>query len=452
MSTLVTSPFPVFTDTDGLPLEGGYIDIGVAGLNPLSNPLQVYWDEALTMPASNIRTTRGYPSRNGAAGYLYAPPGDFSILVRNKNGVVILSNLNIVDTLTVVQNTVQNLIILKADINSPILTGIPEAPTASIGTSTDQIATTEFVAKSLAGKNKLINGNMEIDQRNAGASKTFTAGGALAYGVDRWFVQCSGANITGQRVAGDSWRYGYKITGAALNTQTRFGQIIESYNTESLKNKDVMVSMYAKASENTAVTWKAFRPNAVDNWGASTEIATGTISLTVASTKFEINFNAGADVINGLSIEFRTNDLLATKWVQYEQIQLEEGSVATKFEERPYGLELALCQRYFNQTPSGGVSRKFCFVQASAANQSYGIVHFPVRMRKTPTLSYNGAFVLFNEVTSYAVTLVSYYAPYDASDVGSVSVQTSGGLATNGLYSLQADNSAASFLRWDAEF
>jgi hypothetical protein len=141
MSTLISTPFPVFTDTDGLPLEGGYIDIGVAGLNPLSNPLQVYWDQALTMPATNIRTTRGYPSRNGAAGYLYAPPGDFSILVRNKNGVVILSNLNIVDTLTVVQNG----LLLKADIASPALTGVPTAPTAAVETATTQLATTEFV-------------------------------------------------------------------------------------------------------------------------------------------------------------------------------------------------------------------------------------------------------------------------------------------------------------------
>jgi hypothetical protein len=141
MATLINSPFPVFTDTDGLPLEGGYIDIGVAGLNPLSNPLQVYWDEALTMPASNIRTTRGYPSRNGAAGYLYAPPGDFSILVRNKNGVVILSNLNIVDTLTVVQND----LLTKADIDSPAFTGTPTAPTAAVQTVTNQLATTEFV-------------------------------------------------------------------------------------------------------------------------------------------------------------------------------------------------------------------------------------------------------------------------------------------------------------------
>lgn len=141
MSTLISSPFPVFTDTDGLPLENGYIDIGVAGLNPLSNPRQAYWDQALTMPATAIRTTRGYPARNGAAAFLYAAPGDFSILVRNKNGVVIFSNLNVIDTLTVLQNTV----LLKADLDSPALTGTPTAPTAALETVTDQIATTDFV-------------------------------------------------------------------------------------------------------------------------------------------------------------------------------------------------------------------------------------------------------------------------------------------------------------------
>lgn len=141
MSTLISSPFPVFTDTDGLPLENGYIDIGVAGLNPLSNPLQAYWDQALTMPATNIRTTRGYPARNGAAGFLYAPPGDFSILVRNKNNVVIFSNLNVIDTLTVVQND----LLTKADLDSPAFIGTPTAPTAALQTVTDQIATTDFV-------------------------------------------------------------------------------------------------------------------------------------------------------------------------------------------------------------------------------------------------------------------------------------------------------------------
>jgi hypothetical protein len=152
MSTLISSPFPVFTDTDGLPLENGYINIGVAGLNPLSNPRQAYWDEALTMPATNIRTTRGYPARNGAAGFLYAAPGDFSILVRNKNGVVIFSNLNVIDNVTIIQNDIvaieADIVTLfadKADLDSPVFIGTPTAPTAALSTVSTQLATLEFV-------------------------------------------------------------------------------------------------------------------------------------------------------------------------------------------------------------------------------------------------------------------------------------------------------------------
>lgn len=166
MSTLISSPFPVFTDTDGLPLENGYIDIGVAGLNPLSNPRQAYWDEALTMPATNIRTTRGYPARNGAAGFLYAAPGDFSILVRNKNNVVIFSNLNVIDQITVLQNTV----LLKADLDSPALIGIPTAPTAAVGTVTTQLATTDFVIQ-----NSHIIGELVMSEFDETASASFPA-------------------------------------------------------------------------------------------------------------------------------------------------------------------------------------------------------------------------------------------------------------------------------------
>ena len=166
MATLINSPFPVFTDTDGLPLENGYINIGVAGLNPLSNPRQAYWDEALTMPATNVRTTRGYPSRNGAAGFLYAAPGDFSILVRNKNGVVILSNLNVIDNITVLQNTVIN----KADLASPAFTGTPTAPTAALSTVTGQLATTEF-----AIQNSHVLGELVLSELELASSASFPA-------------------------------------------------------------------------------------------------------------------------------------------------------------------------------------------------------------------------------------------------------------------------------------
>lgn len=92
MSALSIQPtYPIFTETDGLPLENGYIWIGTANLDPQINPINVYWDAALTIAAPQpIRTLNGYPSRNGTPGRLYVN-GDYSIRVMNKNGSMVYS-------------------------------------------------------------------------------------------------------------------------------------------------------------------------------------------------------------------------------------------------------------------------------------------------------------------------------------------------------------------------
>ena len=85
----VNQPFPIFTDADGQPLDDAYIYIGAANQNPVSNPITVYWDSALTIPASQpIRTSGGYPVRNGSPARFYAN-SDYSILVRDKNGAFV---------------------------------------------------------------------------------------------------------------------------------------------------------------------------------------------------------------------------------------------------------------------------------------------------------------------------------------------------------------------------
>lgn len=95
MSALsINPPFPVFPDLDGQPLEDGYIWIGVAGLNPITNPIVVYWDAALTIPAPQpVRTIGGFPARAGSPARLYAN-SDYSIQVQNKNGSVTYSSPN----------------------------------------------------------------------------------------------------------------------------------------------------------------------------------------------------------------------------------------------------------------------------------------------------------------------------------------------------------------------
>lgn len=92
MSALSIQPtFPIFTETDGQPLENGYIWIGTVNLDPQVNPINVYFDAALTILAAQpIRTINGYPSRNGTPARLYVN-SDYSIRVMNRNGSAVYS-------------------------------------------------------------------------------------------------------------------------------------------------------------------------------------------------------------------------------------------------------------------------------------------------------------------------------------------------------------------------
>lgn len=92
MTTLsIQPPYPILTGADGQPLESGYIWIGTANLNPITNPIAVYWDAALTQPAAQpIRTSGGYPVNAGTPARLYVG-GDYSILVQDRKGSTVYS-------------------------------------------------------------------------------------------------------------------------------------------------------------------------------------------------------------------------------------------------------------------------------------------------------------------------------------------------------------------------
>lgn len=88
--TQVTGPYPIFTDLDGTPLDDGYLYIGEINEDPETNPIQVYWDSALTIVATQpIRTSNGYAYRNGSPALLYTA-GEFSITIRNKRQEFVL--------------------------------------------------------------------------------------------------------------------------------------------------------------------------------------------------------------------------------------------------------------------------------------------------------------------------------------------------------------------------
>ena len=90
--SMVPTPTPVFYEANGAPLQNGYIYIGTADMDPIANPIQVYWDEALTITATQpIRTLGGYPSYQGKPARLFVAAGSYSITVKNKSLITIIS-------------------------------------------------------------------------------------------------------------------------------------------------------------------------------------------------------------------------------------------------------------------------------------------------------------------------------------------------------------------------
>lgn len=88
--TQLASPYPVFTDKNGDPLDAGFLYFGEPNENPEAKPITVYYDRGFTQPAAQpIRTSNGYVMRNGAPALIYAD-GQFSITVRNKNSELVI--------------------------------------------------------------------------------------------------------------------------------------------------------------------------------------------------------------------------------------------------------------------------------------------------------------------------------------------------------------------------
>lgn len=106
MSTIigVLPPFGFFPDSDGSALEDGNIYIGTAGLNPLieANRIALFADSALTIPvAQPVKTIAGVMVRSGSPTRIYVAANNYSILVTDKNGLLVYSALNTTQILQV---------------------------------------------------------------------------------------------------------------------------------------------------------------------------------------------------------------------------------------------------------------------------------------------------------------------------------------------------------------
>jgi hypothetical protein len=304
-------------------------------------------------------------------------------------------------------------------------------------------------------KNKIINGHMMIDQRNAGAA--ISAAGNV-YTVDRFLIQGSqtgkfnvqqrnSANSAVSNYESGSAPTGYvnslKITvGTAVTVGSGdyfiLRQPIEGNNVADLDfglstAKTVTLSFWVKSSliglhsghltNASSARWYAYTYtiNVADTWEYKTIVIPGDQSgtwlkdngmgiyvgwsLGTGSTNAAAGSNAWSSS-TGIGAPSEVNTVATVGATFYiTGVQLEKGTTASSFEFRSYGKELMLCQRYFQTT-------QFFTGIMNSSSSVIGMINWSVWMRSSPTISTSGNI----EVTD------GYTADYS---------QSSGGISTN---------------------
>ena len=309
------------------------------------------------------------------------------------------------------------------------------AGTTAVSISASQVVTlTNALAEASGGtgtttgyygfKNRIINGAMTIWQR--ATTQTFT--NSLVYGsVDRWVFLQGGASASISQTQSTSVPTGFQYaikqqrTAASTTTGTVYSvQEIETVNCLDLAGQAVTLSFWAKCGANfsasgSTLTSLIYQGTGTDegttSWisGTWTSPTSNTQSntLTTSYQKFTQTVTLGASTTE-LVIALQWNPVGtagADDSVFITGVQLEKGSTATSFDYRPYGTELALCQRYYAKFSSlSGVYVGFGSGVSTATTSASIVVKYPVRMRAAPTISqsntglYDGGGV--NAVTS----------------------------------------------------
>jgi hypothetical protein len=270
-------------------------------------------------------------------------------------------------------------------------------------------ATTTFQGVSYLAPNQniLINGAMAIDQRNAGASQTITAGAVLAYTVDRWYAYCTGANVTGQRVAGTAPnQFNYCFTGASSVSKIGFAQRIEVINCQHLAGKTATLSVDLANSLLTTVTWVASYANTADTFGTLasptiTQIATGTFTVSSTLTRFSTSIAIPSAAITGIQIEFSVGAQTSGTFT-IGKAQLEDTPEQTTFKYRPVQQELFLCQRYYEFGYTFAVS----YASSGTAPQR---CLYAYKVQKRTSSPSGSPSVISGSLTNVSINLINEY-------------------------------------------
>jgi hypothetical protein len=294
------------------------------------------------------------------------------------------------------------------------------AITDANGGATTTINSVTPNANNVVGKNKIINGNMMVDQRNAGASVTPANGKCT---LDRWISYLSQASkFTIEQNAGsvtppDGFINYLGVTSSSAYSVTAndyflIGQHIEGYNVADLDfgkstAKTITLSFYVRSS--LTGTFGGVLGNAgnrsypftyvissANTWEKKTITISGDTSGTWTTANsygltLYIGLGAGSTYSGTAGSWSSANyfnatgatSVVATSGATFyiTGVQLEAGSTATEFEHRPYTTELQLCQRYYWKN-SGNI------YGGDWAGQGMISYTYPVEMRAVPTFTY----------------------------------------------------------------
>jgi len=348
-------------------------------------------------------------------------------------------------------------------------------------------------------KNRIINGAMVIDQRNAGTSNTVNSNSGTQFGADRFLVQGTSSEgvFTSQQLSATpptGFKNYVRIQTTTASASPASGslyamsQIIEGFNiadlgfgaagastvtfsfwirssltgtfSGSLKNGNAYNRSYPFTfTISAANTWEyktvTVAGDTTGTWQTGNlgglivyfDLGCGSSLLSTANSWQAGNFNGVTSSTRLISTLNATLDITG--------VQLEKGSTATSFDYRPYGTELALCQRYYYTTGGDATLQFFGTGAAFSTSQVNGIViPFPVTMRTTPTFSVSAVsdFYLQNAAGTGGVTsAISQDAAEASAKSGNLRATRSAAGLTAGNASVLIAVNTSSRLNWSSE-
>jgi hypothetical protein len=299
-------------------------------------------------------------------------------------------------------------------------------------------------------RNRIINGDMRIDQRNAGAA--INSAGDGTWTVDRWVCYHNIATVNvGQNlnsvasVNGFPNQLGIQITATATasgSQYTNFQHYVEGFNAADLawgtsSAQSVTISFWVRSSvtgTHGAAIQNAtsdlgypftYTISSANTWEYKTITIPGPTTGTWNTTNgrgitliFDLGqgpsfrFTAGSwqsANVQGVSGAVSLNQTINATFF-LTGIQLEPGTVATPFERRSYGQELALCQRYFEP-----ISKYERYAGASSIATAFTQISIPFKISKRNT-SYS-TYWSTATVFSTRTNLVQFFSPTAGGDV-----------------------------------